>query len=300
MRAVRQAIADVDELQIADELRRRLTYVDTVLSRHATVGSRRPAPWSELGADDSVARWMQVSHQLQTLLGMSADNLRVVRDMLLHGGEMTVPMYGHYPVIRSVIESSALAKWISEPDEQAERLRRSFSARVADLKEDRALHEEAIKSAALFGGIDTSVLKRGDESFRAGDLKSRSVIREICGEQGISWSRVNQGLPGYATIIRAVGGSGEIPGNYAASVWRIISGLSHPSTSRATRYSAIEVLGESEQGVINARLSASMQWTQAATLVAISLTFDALTSVERRLDTMHPRRDSAFGPIASI
>ncbi|GAA5036182.1 hypothetical protein GCM10025738_22790 [Microbacterium fluvii] len=299
VRAIKQTISDEDELQIAGALHHRLNYVDTVLERHATVSARTPAPWSQLGADDSVSRWLQVSHQLQTFLGMSADNLRVVRDILLRDGEMAVPMYGHYPVIRSVIEASALAKWISEPTDQAERLRRSFSARVADLNEDRALHEEAMKSAALFGGMDTSVLKRGDESFKEGDTKARRLIRELCGEQGISWSRVNQGLPGYATIIRAVGGAGEIPGNYAASVWRIISGLSHPSASRATRYSAIEVLGESDHGVMNARLSASMQWTQAATLLAISLTFDALGSVERRLDTMHPRRDSAFGPIPS-
>ncbi|MRG58785.1 hypothetical protein GE115_02695 [Agromyces sp. CFH 90414] len=268
-----------------------------MLDRQDIVTSRTPAPWSQLGADDAATRWLQVSHQLTTILGMSVDNLRVAREMLVTDGDMVVPMYGHYPVLRSVIEASALAKWIAEPNEQLERIRRSLSARIADLNEDKALHEEAMKGAALYGEIDAGVLQRGDESFRAGDLKARRVIREICVERDIQWSRVNQGLPGYARIIREVGDAGDVPGNYAASVWRIISGLSHPSASRATRFSAVEVLGESKDGILNARLSASMQWTQAATLVAISLTIDAFSSVQRRLDTKQPRRDSAFGRI---
>lgn len=297
MRAIRQDVSDPDEARLAGELVRRLSYVDAVLDRHDAVTSRTPAPWSQLGADDAATRWLQASHQLATILGMSVDNLRVVREMLISDGKMIVPMYGHYPVLRSAIEASALAKWIAVPDDQAERLRRSLSARIADLNEDKDLHEEAMKAAALYGGIEASVLKRGDEAFKDGDVKARRVIREICLERDIPWSRVNQGLPGYARIIRVVGDAGEVPGNYAASVWRIISGLSHPSASRATRYSALEVLGESKDGVLNARLSASLQWTQAATMVAISLTLDALSAVERRLDTKQPRRNSAFGPI---
>ncbi|MGH2273466.1 MULTISPECIES: hypothetical protein [Microbacterium] len=297
MRATRQPITDADEARIASEMAQRLSYVDTVLDRHAAISERTPAPWSQLGSDDAASKWMQVSHQLNAMLGMSADNLRVVRGMLHEDGELVVPMYGHYPVLRSAIEASALAKWIAEPDDQAERLRRSFSARIADLNEDRDLHAEAMKAAALHAGVELSLLKRGDDAFKLGDAKARAEIRGICLDRHIPWTGVSKGLPGYASIVRAVGSAGDVPGNYAASIWRIISGLSHPSASRATRYSALEILGESKDGVLRARVSASMNWTQAALSVATTLTLDALRLVELRLDSKHPRRSSAFGSV---
>ena len=299
MRATPEPISDADEARAAELLLERLSYVDLVLDRHAAISSRTPAAWSQLGSDDAATGWLQVSHQLMTILGMVGDNLRVAREMLVQGDRMAVPMYGHYPVIRSIIEAAALVTWIAEPDEQRERLRRSLSARIEDLTEDKALHEEALRAAALHGGLDADQLKNGDSAFKEGDAKARRLIRGICAQHDIPWSSVAQGLPGYARIIRAVPHPEDVPANYAASIWRILSGLSHPSASRATRYSAVEVLGEAREGILNARLSASVQWTHAAMLMAISLSFEALSTVERRLDTRQPRRTSAFGSITT-
>lgn len=55
----------------------------------------------------------------------------------------------------------------------------------------------------------------------------------------------------------------------------MISGLSHPSASRTTHYSSVEIL-QTFGNVHSARVTASMQWTHAAVLVALSLTTDAV------------------------
>jgi hypothetical protein len=172
MRPTRHSISDPDQARAAAELIGRLPHIDIVLDRYDVVSARTPAPWSRLGSDDAVTRWLQVSHQLFTILAMCSDNLRVAREIILVGGEMIVPMYAHYPVLRSVIEAAAPTSWISQPDNQSERLRRSLSARIADLNEDKDLHTEAMKAAALHGQLDGSFLKLGvgSQSERDRDL----------------------------------------------------------------------------------------------------------------------------------
>lgn len=53
-------------------------------------------------------------------------------------------------------------------------------------------------------------------------------IRRCSDEQQISWGTVSGGAPGTEKILRRVGQAGDVPGEYTASVWKVLSGLSHP------------------------------------------------------------------------
>jgi hypothetical protein len=112
-----QPISDHDRACAAGELIALLPHIDVVLDGYDAETSQTPAPWSRLGFDDAATRWLQVSHQVFTILAMGIDNLRAVREMTLVEGEMIVPLYAHYSVLRAVVEAAALTSWISQPDD---------------------------------------------------------------------------------------------------------------------------------------------------------------------------------------
>lgn len=61
-----------------------------------------------------------------------------------------------------------------------------------------------------------------------------------------------------------------------------MSGLTHPSASRAIRMSVIETKGESVDGVINAEMTASISMTNTAIDAALMLHWHALELVAAR------------------
>lgn len=132
---------------------------------------------------------------------------------------------------------------------------------------------------------DLEKQKRVDEARYA---KHMAKAREIASENGIEWSSVKGGLPPWIHMIRevctvpAMPGSVRVPGGYAAGLWKIMSGLSHPSTSRSTRHSYLEPLSSSDSGVIHARQTASLRYTMEATTVAFNTVHEAIELLEVR------------------
>lgn len=296
MEEQRFKVSDAGELAIAKQIVELLDRVTLAREAYDAARAGAPAAWSELAADDAALGWMQLSHQIQAVLGLASDNLRAVGEMILDEGTIVLPMYAHYSILRSALEASAVAKWILIPDEQHQRLTRSLRARMDDMKRDRELHDETLHAAALHGKVPPDLLRRAAEDFDASSRKTKQKIREIAGEQSLPWGTVTSGLPGMVNILRAVGRADEVPGQFVSATWKTMSGLAHASASRLTRDSAMEILSETDAGIINARLTASMRQTHAALLVTVSLFIDAVKVLNLRLSTKHVgahRRPSA-------
>lgn len=283
-------VDDPVELEHAKDIRRRIDQGELI--RHAfdsNVGRKPVPPLSQLGRDDDATAWMQLSHVVTNALMMATDNIRAVNEMLLPAGNLRVPLYAHYPVLRSVLEASAEAKWLLAPDDRTERIRRGLRARVSDTKEDADLarvNRETVM--ALTDGPDKELVEMQKKADEARHAKHMAKIKEIAAANHIEWSSIKEGLPRWIHLIRDACSVPQqehinaVPGGYAAGVWKIMSGLSHPSTSRSAHHSFIESVSESDNGVVNARMTASLRYTSEAMTVAYNTTLEAIQLFDAR------------------
>lgn len=282
---------DPAELAYAEQVRHQLRNLGIALELYESVRAKGLAAGSELAADDAATAWMQLSHLVNVFLNMAADNLRAFRDLIGadDDGNFTLPLYAHYPVLRSALEAAAHAKWILKPDSQQERVTRMLQARTTDLKRDDELHEETLKAAVLHGSTDADLIRRGEQAHRDARTKAKTKIRDIAGTLDLERGRIGSGLPNIITILRNTGQLADVPGQYVSSIWKIMSGLAHPSASRATHYSDIQILSTDSAGVHSTRMTASMNWTHQSLLVGVATFFDAIQLYDqRRSRRFHP------------
>jgi hypothetical protein len=289
--AITIPVTDPDELAHALTIHLRLQQGRHIHKRFERAAATGPTPGSELALDDVATAWMNSSHVVITALSMAADNIRAVGGLLepTDDGDLVVPMYAHYPIIRSVLEAAAEAKWLLLPDDRKERITRLLRARLTDAKQDADLAKiDRETAASLDDAPDASLLAEQEQIAKNRFARDLEKIRAIGREQGISWNDVKAGLPPWIHIIRAVcvveatPGSIRVPGGYAAGIWKIISGLSHPSTTRSVNYSSLERTSQSNDGVFDAQVTASFRRTVEAMTVAWNTTNEAIELFERR------------------
>lgn len=282
-----QPVHDADDVKSAQEVMRRLEMLSTVVDLYDKASSVEILPHSQLAADDQATAWLQLSHAVRSYMNLAADMARALPRMLIVDGALTVPMHAHYPLLRSLIEASAQTVWILQPDHHLERVQRSLRARLTEQKWDDDLHNEVMKSAELYGATLDDELSAGAAKFQERDAQLKTKVRALSDAAGLDWGTTSSRLPFTATILRKVGGIENVPGELAASIWRLISGLTHPSASRATHYSHLEITRESPQGVLSAKLTASMDWTLNALVVALGLFATAVSLYRIRRTKPH-------------
>lgn len=286
-----QSVTDPEELRHAHEVVRRLDQWRVLADRFPREQRVPNGPGSDLDGDDAVTAYMQVSHTIQTCLGMAHDNMRAVDEILRPGGELRAPMYAHYPVLRSILEASATAKWILLPEDRRGRVSRALRFRLTDLKHDRDLNAEIRNTLSqLADRPDEEDLAKWEDGIKLRDAQRTQTIREIANDQKIAWSEIKDGLPGTVRVIREVSGVPGAPGWYVAHLWKIMSGLSHPSVSRSVNHSSVDERSERADGVLDALVSASMRWTSECVMAAMLTTHDAVgLYVGRKQIPMGPR-----------
>ncbi|WP_407791883.1 hypothetical protein ACR5MH_1045 (plasmid) [Streptomyces sp. L7] len=260
----------IDEGAAAERLAYQLRVVESI-AKHVGDGRHDlAAPGSALEADDRMLGGHQTSHLVGHCLSVSLDALQTARLILRDEttGGLRVPLMGQYPVLRTAIESTALAIWLLAPDDQSERLRRSLSARMDEIHHDDHLvavltEEEPGDSKAERAHKQK---QRRDNSARSRQQKRR--IRDYAAAAAIPVEQINPGLPGFGPIVRESGDTVGVSGNHTEGIWGYVSGLTHPSVRRSIAASDIERLAGGE--VFAASFTAN--------LAAVAMAFDAALS----------------------
>jgi hypothetical protein len=203
---------------------------------------------------------------------------------------LEVPRMATYPLIRGVIESSAQTVWLLGPKDRRERLRRLLQLEKAEMDHDGRYY----KVATAAHDEDTHKQRADIAKILASAGKARSVRwKRLCDAGavlGIDQSEFEHPVPGGwdAVISQAIAqeyerDKGQDPGNdshwqgrYSASVWFFISGMSHPSMSRAWAGSVHEHGEVGEDGLMSVKSSANPVIIRDALSLALRLHMRAL------------------------
>lgn len=284
-------VTDEDELRKAADIRRRIEQAPILLARHEELLTV-PAIGSDLAGDDAATAWMTSSHLVNATLLMAADNMRALCGLLLPGDRLSMPLFAHYPLLRSILEASALVKWLLEPDVRTDRITRMLRARWSDAIHSRDLKKEDVATVKALGAYDVDELSRAEAAIAQRYARDVAKVRQIEGDFSISHSEVKRGQAPWVHMVRSVCtvAAGPdwiaIPGEYAASMWRSLSALSHPSFGGAVNNSSLEEIADgASEGNLFARFSADLGVTQRAVDVAWNTFQEAVSLVGQRYAT---------------
>lgn len=278
-----EEVTDPEELRVSAELQKRLGYFPFFLEDHRRVDGAKSQPRSEMADDDRRTAWLQTSHAVSHSLNMAADNLRAVRDLVTaEDGHLVLPQFAHYPLSRSALEASSHAAWLLRPDDQRERIVRLLQSRKSDSDFEVQLHSAVATAmeAHAEGGRRDGARARKESAAR--HAKHLARLREIAAAEAIDEAEWIRGHPGYEEIVRSATRGEHVPGEYGAVVWRLISGLTHPSALRATHFSRLDVLSRGEDGTVHALATTNLSYVVLAWLSALSNYMDAIELLRRR------------------
>lgn len=290
-------VTDADELAHAATIRKRLEQSLILLQRFDLASDEYAPAGSIIAGDDEATTPFQTSHTVVNALTMATENIRALHRLLLVDDQLVVPMYAHYPVMRSILEAASLARWILAPEGRQERVLRSLRARAEDSAQDHYLRKNEIATLHSMDVIDTDPetwnrhIEEAEASNALRNAADQKGIRDLAQSHGLSWQTVKGGLPPWVHLIESVSMVDRsvewntIPGSYTAGLWKVMSGLSHPSVSRSVNHSSLDRIadsGDREPGTFLGKLSASLDWTQQALTVTLNATSEAITLFTQR------------------
>ena len=206
---------------------------------------------SQMAEDrDAAGDLINLPSLCQHYVAGSIEFLRTLHRILpTKSGHVEIPLYSAYPLIRGVIEHSAQAAWILGAAERRERFVRLLQAQKSDMNYDRR-YLDSTSSTSHLRDDDTAETRSGinelQREARASWDRRLAKLVEIADIFGIDRTEFERGIPGgyegivYQATYEAQRRDGahtdnesHWTGRYAASVWMFISGLTHPSVSRA-------------------------------------------------------------------
>lgn len=218
--------------------------------------------------------------------------MRALGVLLFPNDTLSMPLYAHYPILRSILEASALVNWLLEPEERTERVARMLRTRWSDSLHARDLKREDVATVKAMADYDVDELSRAETVIADRYARDVAKIREIAAAFSIPHAVAKRGMAPWVHMVRAVCTIAEgpdwiaVPGEYAASTWRALSGLSHPSYGGVVNSSSMQRLADgSADGTLLARFSADLGVTQRAIEVAWNTTQEAIELVEERYGT---------------
>lgn len=160
---------------------------------------------SDLQSDRDRLPDIWVDSVVNRAIAHSIDCLYGIRDLTETGSHF----YAHFVLIRAVFESSALAVWLLEPDDQNVRLQRLLAQHADTWREHKNAYDLTdIVMGDLYAEREAGLGKMiQDAGLQVGDCK---------------W-------PGYTKIIKLVDDSRRTPSSLELA-WRLCSGVAHGKT----------------------------------------------------------------------
>ncbi|WP_210481099.1 hypothetical protein [Naasia sp. SYSU D00948] len=229
-----------DDEQSLVTIREILNDIPGQVALHEQIAHVPPAHGSRLHQDDELTHPFQNSHLVSLCLGMSIDALRTLRAVVTaEEGHLTLPQYGHYPLIRQSLEASSQAIWLMAPEDRRERVLRNLTARASELLHDKALIETYTDISRARNKAERSRMASGQRAFSKQRRIKDKYTRAIAGPLGIDRDEYTKRLH-YGDIVEEAGTHIGLQGHLSRGLWQLVSGLTHPSASRALATGSIE------------------------------------------------------------
>ena len=192
-----------------------------------------------------------------TKLASASDHLQAWDRIL---SARTIPIFAQYTILRSALETGAVARWIVGPEEQTERIRRGVAAQRDDLAERKKFEDAG---------------RRYGESFDPrGPGKPASVrlaeLATLASKHKVKRLEVN-----VVEACRLFGRTGEDKEGAGEILYRLLSGATHGYQWVALPISDFEV----HPGRV-ARLTVNPKYTLAATAMVIDVFVAAVREVD--------------------
>lgn len=286
---LRVPVSDAGELAASREFARRLQQIDPLLDRYATIAQIRAKPTSELGDDDRRTSWLHLSHFVASCMGMATDALDSTQKLLMPDGEqLEHRITAHFPLLRSALESSATALWLLRPNTQRDRIVRLLQVRTTDIDYDVPL----VKAAArLFADTPEgrSMAQRSIRNAVNRRKRHQKRMAEIAQAEGIRTEEYSDGAPGYGQIVEEATNYRDLNGANAGTVWRLISGLTHPSPLRFIDTGQHEEPSDNIDGTVYVLTSMNLGHSTSALLAAMMTYKRATETLAARIARVHTR-----------
>lgn len=257
-------VTDEAELYDVEKLRERLERVPDMLKRWGRVANAGAQFRSEMAMDDAATGWLRLSSSVHMAMQHSADTLQALHRLIPPNGETPIPFVSHYAVARSGIEASALALWLLGPDDPKVRIARHLRNIMREVEEETSFGRRAVEASRHYPEIGTNAaIDKERKRMKAWRKKRLEEVQRIASAAGIEVPPGDWQV-GFAEIVRDATEGTNLPGIFGEIVWRELSGLTHPSLSRAVRAHRSEIVSD-DAAMYNA------MWSSSTNLVRIAV-----------------------------
>ena len=227
-------------------------------------------------------------------MSMATDNLAATKQLLLTDEEqLEHRVTAHFPLLRAALESASTALWLLRPDVQRDRIIRLLQLRTTDIDYDLTL----IKAAAKLADLSTPQGRSASQAAIRGGVARRKrhvhQMAKIAEAEGISADEYVRGAPGHSVIVEQATDYPDLNGKYASTVWRLISGLTHPSPLRMMSTSKHGDTVDNEDGTLYVVASMNLAHTTNALLAAMMTYRHATETLAARVARVHHRPGAA-------
>lgn len=260
-----------EEQATALEIKAQLDSIPDLIKRHDENYGRTTVPGSKLHADDASTHPIRMTSAIQYCLNMAIDALRALRTLLVQQDGLVFPQTAHYPLIRTVMESSAQAIWLMSPLNQRERV-----VRLLCIANSEAIHDRRLVDAMAAADPGDTKSNRSDknEMLRTASKQKRdanNAIRTVAHPFTITIAEYEGASLQYGEMIGAAALAIGAKPSFTRAMWHMASGFTHPSSSRGAMASIIDRSGPDEGDVLQVRMSTDMQVAHGTLLVAFRL-----------------------------
>lgn len=282
-------MADAEELENVRAIRSRLSLVPELLERWNRVSRVSAGPRSELAQDDSVTNWTHVSSHAHHSLNHAADCLRALTTLIPPEGPLSIPFVAHYPVARSGLEAASVALWVLHPDDPKLRVERHLRNLWREVRDEASLSNA---SESYVQEEQVPILDRHRKAQKAWKKRYVDQIRRVAARASVPDPTTVKHVVGFAEIVRQATEATGVMGGYGEMVWRLISGLSHPSMLRSIHFMRGTEMAVNDDGII------SMQVTNDTE--TLRFTVDALVlQFQTAVETLGQRKIRIAQPLAT-
>lgn len=188
------------------------------------------------------------------------------------------------------MESTSTARRLLRPDVQRDHIVRLLQLRTTDVDYDLTLVKAATKLADLStheGRSASQAAIRGGVARRKRHSQQMGMIAEAEGNRAHEYTG---GAPGHGAVAEQATDYPDLNGRYASMVWRLISGLTHPSPLRMMSTSKHGDSVDNEDGTLYVVASMNLAHTTDALLASMMTYRRATETLAARILRVHTRR----------